>query len=153
DRLRAGGPALVHLERQLNLKTGGHVEERAAVRERRVSERAERPVAADALVRRQPALHELRLVLGDGEHAVEDEAMTRCGERHRAVLARWMLRVDEVGDARVRQIFQREAPPLLLLSRRPVGTLVAIQRTKTVLAQPVGLTAPNTEPLDRFAVE
>jgi len=61
--------------------------------------------------------------------------------------------IEQLGRANGREALQREAPPLLFLSGRPLGVLEALERGDPVLQQPRGLTAPNTEPLDRFAVE
>jgi hypothetical protein len=62
-------------------------------------------------------------------------------------------RVEELGGVYTRQVLEREPAPLLFLPGRPLGLLEALQRGDAVVAQPAGLSAPNTEPLDRFAVE
>src|SRR5258705_4756763 len=61
--------------------------------------------------------------------------------------------IEQLGDAHLRQILQREAPPLLFLTGRKRGGLKARERRETVFEQPGRLSAPNTEPLDRCAVE
>jgi hypothetical protein len=60
---------------------------------------------------------------------------------------------EQLLDTDQRQVLQRKAAPLLFLPGRPWGGLVAFERGETVFEQPARLTAPNTEPLDRCAVE
>jgi hypothetical protein len=62
-------------------------------------------------------------------------------------------RVEQLRDADRRQIAKWEAPPLLFLPGRPRAVIEALERGQPVLEQPAGLAAPNTEPLDRCAVE
>jgi hypothetical protein len=64
-----------------------------------------------------------------------------------------MRHVEELGEAHLRETLEREAPPFLLLPRRPWRRLGSLERRDAVVEQPVRLTAPKTEPLDRFAVE
>src|SRR5205814_5364614 len=124
-----------------------------AVREERVRERAERVVAADAVAAREPGAHEVGALLGDGEHAIKEQAVTRCGHGDGSVLARRMLRVDEIREACRWHVLQREAAPLLLLTGGPGRREVPLQGREPTLEEPGWLLAPNTEPLDRFAVE
>jgi hypothetical protein len=62
-------------------------------------------------------------------------------------------RVEELRRAHARQIAQREAAPLLFLAGRERLGAEPLERREAGLEQPVGLGAPDTKPLDRFAVE
>jgi hypothetical protein len=61
--------------------------------------------------------------------------------------------IEQLGDADLRQILQGKAPPLLFLPGRERGGLEPLERREAVFQQPGRLSAPNTEPLDRCAVE
>jgi hypothetical protein len=61
--------------------------------------------------------------------------------------------IEQLGDADLRQILQREAPPLFFLPGRERSGLESLERGEAVFEQPGRLSAPNTEPLDRCAVE
>jgi hypothetical protein len=61
--------------------------------------------------------------------------------------------VEQLVGADLRQVLQRKAPPLLLLAGRKLGGPEALEGGEAVFEQPRRLAAPNTEPLDRFAVE
>jgi hypothetical protein len=61
--------------------------------------------------------------------------------------------IEQFGDANLRQILQRKTPPLLFLAGRERGGFESLERAEAVFEQPRRLIAPNTEPLDRCAVE
>jgi hypothetical protein len=61
--------------------------------------------------------------------------------------------VEELGSADGRQVTKREAAPFLFLPGRPGGLVEALEGGEAVLERPAGLATPNTEPLDRCAVE
>jgi hypothetical protein len=64
-----------------------------------------------------------------------------------------MCDAEQLRDADLGQILQRKAPPLLFLPGRERGGLEPLERREAVFEQPSRLSAPNTEPLDRCAVE
>jgi len=77
----------------------------------------------------------------------------RCVERNGPVFARRVGDIEQLGDVDLGQVLQREAPPLLFLPGRPRRGVETFERGQAVLEQPCRLTPPNTEPLDRCAVE
>jgi len=123
------------------------------VSEERIRERAERGVTRDPIAGGQPSLHEVRVLFRNALHPIEDQTVTRRAQRNRSVLARRMRRADEVSESGSRQILERKAAPLFFVSRRKAGAQVSLEGRQTVLEQPLRLAPPNTEPLDRFAVE
>ncbi len=143
----------MHHERQLDVQAGGNVQERAAVAVERAGPGAERGVARHAASVGKPAAYEVGMIAHRGGPTVEDEALVRRVDWHGAVLGWRVRRIEQFGGVHTRKVLQRKAAPLLFLPGRPLGLLEPLERGETIFEQPAGLTTPNTEPLDRWAVE